>query len=193
MAKDRHRATGVKGRSSTRWIVEIFVITFFLSMGMSLVSESMATVLSLLPATLVLLTFIAIGIFFDILGIAVASADAVPFASMAAKKVRGADMALRLIQAAARVSSVCNDVVGDICGIISGATGATIALEIVRLIGRSGAAGIWVSVMVSSCVAALTVGGKAFGKRLAMERSRDIVLAFGRFLSVFKRMKKARL
>ena len=102
-------------------------------------------------------------------------------------------MALRLIQAAARVSSVCNDVVGDICGIISGATGATIALEIVRLIGRSGAAGIWVSVMVSSCVAALTVGGKAFGKRLAMERSRDIVLAFGRFLSVFKRMKKARL
>lgn len=193
MAKDKRKTTGGGRDRAKGWTVKIFVITFFLSFAMSLVSESMASVLSLLPATLVLLTFIAIGIFFDILGIAVATADPVPFASMAAKRVKGADMALRLIRSAAKVSSVCNDVVGDICGIISGATGATIALSIAGLIGRSGAVGIWVSVMLSSCVAALTVGGKAFGKRLAMENSRQIVLGFGRFLSFFKRMKKARL
>ena len=35
-----------------------------------------------------------------------------------------------MLRNASRVSSVCNDVVGDICGIVSGATGAVIVARL---------------------------------------------------------------
>ena len=68
----------------------------------------------------VLVCFIGLGIVFDIIGVAVTAADERPFHSMAAHKTPGAREALGLIRRANKVSSFCNDVVGDICGIISG-------------------------------------------------------------------------
>ena len=58
---------------------------------------------------------------------AVATANEKPFHSMASRKVPGALEAIRLLRNAERVSSICNDVVGDICGVVSGSASATIA------------------------------------------------------------------
>ncbi len=49
---------------------------------------------------------------------------------MAAKKVPGAAECIMLLRHADRVASICNDVIGDICGVVSGAAAATIAGEI---------------------------------------------------------------
>ena len=72
----------------------------------------------------VVLVIIITGVVFDVIGIAVTAADETPFNSMASKKIR----ARQSLAAAERpqVSSFCNDVVGDICGVVSGVAGTSI-------------------------------------------------------------------
>ena len=126
--------------------------------------------------------FICLGILFDIIGVAVTSADEKPFHSMAAHKERGAKEALRLLNNADRVSSICNDVVGDICGIISGATGALIVAHITS--GVSAGLKVAVSLLITGLVSALTIGGKAAGKGIAVMCSSKVLAICGRVLSV---------
>ena len=66
-----------------------------------------------------LIVLISIGIITDIIGTAVTSADERPFIAMASKKINGAKQALRLIRKAERVSSILNDVAGDIVGVVA--------------------------------------------------------------------------
>ena len=97
---------------------------------MSLASETSLSGAGAAAAALVLAVFIGLGILFDIIGVAVTAADPRPFHSMAAHKEPGAKEALVLLRNAGRVSSVCNDVVGDICGIVSGTTTAVIVVRL---------------------------------------------------------------
>ena len=125
-----------------------------------------------------------IGILFDVVGVAVTSADETPFHSMAARKVPGAQESIRLLRNAERVSSICNDVVGDICGVVSGSASATIAVQIVNNFDFT-----WpnvVSLAMSALVAGLTVGGKAIGKTFAVNSSTNIVHAVGKVIHWFR-------
>ncbi len=101
-----------------------------LSAALSLASETSLSGAGAAAAALVLAVFIGLGILFDIIGVAVTAADPRPFHSMAAHKEPGAKEALVLLRNAGRVSSVCNDVVGDICGIVSGTTTAVIVVRL---------------------------------------------------------------
>ena len=99
---------------------------------------------------------------------------------MAARKVPGAHEAIALLRNAERVSSICNDVVGDICGVVSGSASATIALQILENFEFS-----WpqvVSLVMSALVAGLTVAGKAVGKTFAIGSCTSIVTLVGRTL-----------
>lgn len=131
--------------------------------------------------SIVLIIFI--GVIFDIIGIAVAAADDTPFLSMASKKVRGASHALVLLRNASQVSSFCNDVVGDICGILSGSAGTILVSRLI--VSSNSLDGTIMSIMISSIIATLTVAGKAFGKDFAIENSQKIVLSAGYILSIF--------
>ena len=140
-------------------------------------------------AFLILLAIILIGIIFDIIGMAVATADEKPFHSMAARKVPGAQEAIRLLRNAERVSSICNDVVGDICGVVSGSASATIAVQVLANFEFS--LPQIVSLGMSAMAAGLTVGGKAIGKTFAVNSCTQIVHAVGRILySLSKIIKK---
>ena len=103
---------------------------------------------------------------------------------MAAHREKGAKEALSLLRNADRVSSVCNDVVGDICGIVSGATSAVI---VARLQSGLNFQSVWISVGVTALVSGLTIGGKAIGKPFAMNQSKQVVYLAGRFLHLFHR------
>ena len=131
-------------------------------------------------AFLILMVIVLLGIIFDVVGVAVTSADEKPFHSMAARKVPGSIEAIRLLRSAERVSSICNDVVGDICGVVSGAASATIAAQILR--GFSFSWPQMVSLLMSALVAALTVGGKAVGKTVAISSCTEIVSGVGKIL-----------
>ena len=97
-----------------RWAVQVFFLAIVLSAALSLASETSLSGAGAAAAALVLAVFIGLGILFDIIGVAVTAADPRPFHSMAAHKEPGAKEALVLLRNAGRVSSVCNDVVGDI-------------------------------------------------------------------------------
>lgn len=185
MAKADPAAQKRERQKTIRWVVTIFLVTIVVSGTISLLSDLIMSGSTMPVAFLILLVIILVGIIFDIIGMAVASADEKPFHSMAARKVPGAQEAIRLLRNAERVSSICNDVVGDICGVVSGSASATIAAQILSNFEFS-----WpqvVSLLMSALAAGLTVGGKAVGKGFAVSSSTKIVHGVGRILYSLRR------
>ena len=176
-----------KARNKTiRWVVTIFLATIFVSGFISFISDVIMESSSIIVAFLILLAIVFVGIIFDVIGVAVTSADEKPFHSMAARKVPGGLEAIRLLRNAERVSSICNDVVGDICGVVSGSASATIAAQVLQNFQFT-----WpevISLAMSALVAGLTVGGKAIGKTFAINSCIQIVSGVGRILHVLHRL-----
>ncbi|MDR1065295.1 MAG: hypothetical protein LBL25_02900 [Oscillospiraceae bacterium] len=167
-----------------RWIIKITCTSIATSMIFTLVSTQALGGAGYIAAVSALVVFIALGIIFDIIGVAVTSASEAPFHSMAAHRERGASEAIRLVKNAGKVSSVCNDVVGDIAGIISGATAALVAG---RLSVNLSVSEIIMQLVVSGAVTGATIGGKAAGKLLAISRTNAILLRIGKIISVFSK------
>ena len=180
MAKTDPEASKRERNKQIRWVVNIFFTTILISGAISLVSDEVMASSSVAVAFVILLAIIFLGILFDIVGMAVATADEKPFHSMAARKVPGAHEAIRLLRNAERVSSICNDVVGDICGVVSGSASATIAALILTNVEVGWPRGI--SLVMSALVAGLTVGGKAVGKNIAVKSCTSIVHLVGRMI-----------
>ena len=172
-----------------RWCVTIVLVTVCISASFSFISSVLLENSGMLAAFLLLFFIVALGILFDMVGVAVTAADEKPFHAMAAKKVPGAGKAIWLLRNADKVASFCNDVVGDICGIISGAASAVIAGQIIAQIAQTGRGNV-VQLAMSGLVAGMTVGGKAAGKSIAMRCSTNIVFLTARVLGLFSRKKK---
>ena len=186
MAKLDPAAQKRERQKAIRWVVTIFLATIVISGTISALSDVLMENSSMAVAFLILLIIIFVGIIFDIIGMAVATADEKPFHSMAARKVPGAQEAIALLRNAERVSSICNDVVGDICGVVSGSASATIAAQIL-----SNFAFTWpqiISLAMSALAAGLTVGGKAVGKGFAVSSCTAIVHAVGKMVYTLNHM-----
>lgn len=171
-----------KKRKQGSWPLRVFLLAVSLSAVLSFFSSTALEGTGYVVSFTVLAVFIGLGIVFDMVGVAVTAADPKPFHSMAAHKEKGGREAIRLLQNANQVSSVCNDVVGDICGIISGATGALIVAHITS--GVSAGLKVAVSLLITGLVSALTIGGKAAGKGIAVMCSSKVLALCGRVLSV---------
>lgn len=171
---------------TVRWVVIIFLTTILVSGAISLFSEIILAGSGMIAASMILLVIVLIGILFDIIGVAVTSADERPFHSMAARKVPGAREAIALLRNAGRVSSICNDVVGDICGVISGSASAAIAARMISHFSFT-----WprvVTLFMSAMIAGLTVGGKAIGKTYAIRSCTKIVHTAGKAVAGWNRL-----
>ena len=145
-----------KEHSKWKWFIQVFITTFILSIVFSYISTNGVTNLNLIASIIILIAVIGVGIFFDIIGVAVTVAEESEFHAKATKKVDGAKTSIKLIKNAAQVANICADVIGDICGVLSGA--------------------------ISALVAAVTVGGKALGKEVANNNSTAIVHFVGTLL-----------
>jgi CBS domain containing-hemolysin-like protein len=172
-------------KDASNWAIKIFITTFLLSILFSYISTNGVTKLSIVPATLILIFVILIGILFDMIGVAVTVANEEEFHAKATKKVEGSKTSIKLIKNASRVANVCADVIGDICGVLSGAIGAIISARIVAVFGLSEN----IQFIISAVVASITVGGKAFGKEIANKNSTKIVHMVGIFLGKFDKKK----
>lgn len=161
-----------KSARSGSWVVRVFLLSVSISALLSFLSEIVLEQTGFIIAVLVMMCFVGLGIVFDIIGVAVTAADTKPFFSMASHRTKGAKEAIWLINNANKVSSICNDVVGDICGIVSGTTGAVIVLEIQQ---KFGLRALFVSIAVTALISGLTIGGKAVGKEIAMKKSKQVV------------------
>ncbi|MGI6485759.1 MAG: hypothetical protein ACOX15_05460 [Tepidanaerobacteraceae bacterium] len=161
------------GRAKAKWVYKVFVLAFVLSVFFSLISQNIMAKVNIVFSIIILLIIILIGIIFDIIGVAVAAANEAPFHAMAADKVPGGKEAVRIIRNADIVTNICNDVVGDICGVISGAAGATIILKTV-LSSKSLNETVF-SVIMAGLISTLTISGKAIGKAFAIKNSKRVV------------------
>ena len=164
------------------WITIVTISAFIISVVFSFISELIMPSATSLIAIFTILLFIGIGIIFDIVGIAVTVADISTFNSMATKRVRGANIAVKLIKNSAKTSSFCNDVIGDICGIISGSAGVALASIISNNFGFNM---VIVTLVITGLIASLTIGGKAIGKHYAINKSTVILFRFSKVLSLF--------
>ena len=173
-------------QSKQKWVFTVVCLSFGLSVVMSFVTSLFVESAGLLVALLSLIVLVMIGIITDVIGTAVTSADEQPFIAMASKRILGAKQALQLIRKAERVSSILNDVVGDIVGIISGSAGSVIAVYLVSLGLKSAIA----SMLITAFTSAFMIGGKAYGKGLAIANSDRIVLTVGRVMAVFEKKGK---
>lgn len=165
------------------WIILITILSFFLSITLSFVSSNILQNVTVSIAFCVVLIIIFINIIFDIIGTAVTAADEAPFHAMASRKLSGAKRSIRLIRNADKVSNFCNDVVGDICGVISGAASTLIIMQIVK--NDISVISTVLGLIITGFVAALTVGGKAIGKSIAIQNANYIIYKVSVILNAF--------
>lgn len=176
---DTKRKQKRKGKNT--WVIKIIILTFLISVVLSTLSGTLLEGAAPFIMVSVLLIIVFIGVLFDVIGVAVTAANEAPFHAMAAKKNPSARIAIALLKNADKVSNFCNDVIGDICGIVSGAAASAIILQIPTNHF------LW-NLLLSGFTAALTVGGKALGKSVALSRSENIVLQVARLLLLFKKL-----
>lgn len=175
-----------KEHSNMKWFIQVFIMTFILSLLFSYISTNGVSNLSLIPAILILIFVVFLGILFDVIGVAVTVANEDEFHAKATKKVKGSKDSIKLIKNAPKVANICADVIGDICGVLSGAISALIAIKIGNELNLS----FDIQFILSALVSALTVGGKAIGKGIANNKSTEIVHKVGVVLNKFSKSDK---
>jgi len=183
--KVKSNHTGNK-KFSISWLCITVIFTFFLSVFISFVTSSRLEDVTLTVAFIILFLIILVGIIFDMIGMAVATASDVPFHAMASRKVAGAYYSIKLIKHNEKVSSICNDVIGDICGIVSGSIGSVVVADIV-LVHQFNF--LLTSLLITGMISALTVGGKAAGKTVAINNCNSILYIVGKIFYFFGRKK----
>ena len=176
----------MRNKTDFKWVFVVTILAFIISILMTLFSTIALENVSLLIAILITFLFILLGIVFDIIGVAVTSGDEVAFHSMSARKVKGGKIGVKLFKNTEKVSSVCCDVVGDVCGIVSGTSGVVIVSLIIKLTDINE---LLVSLLVTGLISSLTIGGKALGKGLAINKSKEIVTMVSKILTMFRSKK----
>ncbi len=179
LAKEKKSSNNIRN-----WIIVITSWTFVLAIALSLISETLIINVNITPALIILIIIVFIGVLFDLIGVAVTACPVVPLNAMAAKKIKGAREGVSLIKNADRVASFCNDVIGDITGIVSGAIGASIVIKLMS--NNLNLEKTILSVIITGFIASLTVGGKAIGKNIALKNCKLIVWKSGYIVSFFK-------
>jgi len=153
------------------WPIKVFFITLILAAVFSAASNLLAD-LSVVMLVIALVIVITIGIIFDMIGVAVLTSKKENFHAMASKKIKGAKEAINLINKSTMVATICNDVVGDVCGIVSGGLGAILSIAIAN---NTSLSLVVSAIMVTAFTSAFTVGGKAYAKIIATKNADKIV------------------
>ena len=175
-----------KNKNSWIWPLIVLILAISLSLCFSLLSELVLSGSAIIIAVIVILVFIALAILTDMIGLAVASANIEHFTAMAARKVNGSKQAIAFVKNADKVSSVLNDVIGDVCGILSGAAGASIVAKIAIDNGGSFMS-ILIPSLIAAIIAGLTIAGKSIFKKVAIRHANSITLGFAKMINFFTR------
>lgn len=174
----------MKKESKLKWIITVLLLSFALSILMSLGSDFVIPKINIYFGIAIILVFIAISILFDMIGVAITAAEEKPFHSMASKKVQGASYSVRFLKNADKLASICNDVIGDVCGVVSGSAGVLVANTLADMLNKD----VTLVVLITTAIiASLTITGKACGKSIAIKNSEKITFRVGKVVSIFKK------
>lgn len=166
------------------WAFRMFFIAVCMSLFFGFVSQTMLSKMGVIVASIGIIVFIFVAVVFDMLGIAVASANIEIFKEWEKEKIKGADIGIKLCEHSEKVCSFCADVVGDICSTLCGAGGACIVVALTQNITNSNLI-MLISISTSAIIAGTTIFFKAIMKDKALRNSNKIILNLGRFLNNF--------
>ena len=176
------------GRPFGRHLLIVGLGTLIATVVISFIAETLVRQMAQIGLALFLLAFIVvINVVFDLIGTAATASREAPFHAKAAKKVFGAQHGVYLVRNRDKVANFTQDVIGDITGIIAGALGITVVFKVALL--RPGVDAIVFNVLITAVIASLIVTGKAYGKRVAVERADGIVFAVGKILAGAERLR----
>lgn len=164
-------------KSSVNWAVKTFVLSICLSICFSVLSQSLFPNLTSFFSLLVILFFIVISVLFDMIGVAFTTINKNNLEKFTDDK--GYKMAQRLCDNKEKISSFCADVVGDICGILSGAGGVSL---VVNMHINNPNVYFLVTCLISSFIAGLTIFGKAIFKGYAVSHCDVVVMKTARLI-----------
>lgn len=169
-------------KKSLNYSMLIALVTLFLAAVFSVISTMMLSGVHWGIGMIIVFLIVFLGVFSDTVGVAAAAAREKPFHAMAAERLPGAKQAVQITRNADRFANFTNDVIGDIAGVISGTASAYVVLHMAMQLGYEEGSTVQfiLSVLFTSVVAALTVGGKSVGKTLAMQYSTEIIFHVGR-------------
>jgi Mg2+/Co2+ transporter CorB len=174
----------MKKESKIKWIITVLLLSFCLSILMSLGSNVIIPKINIFVGIVIIILFIAISIVFDMIGVAITAAEERPFHSMASKKVKGASHSVKFLKNSDKLASICNDVIGDVCGVVSGSAGVLVSSTLATMFNIDLSL---VVLIVTAIIASLTITGKALGKSIAIENSEKITFQVGKIVSIFKK------
>ncbi len=166
------------------WVIKAFILTFFICILISGLSNTIANNSNIWILLIITSIIILIGIIFDIIGTAVLTADEATFHAKASNKINGSKESIKLIKNASHIANFCNDIIGDICGIVSGSMGAMIALYFANKLSINPTI---TALIISSVISSIMVGGKAIGKNIAVKESDKIIFQVGKILNKSKK------
>ncbi|MCC8169401.1 MAG: hypothetical protein LIO59_03390 [Oscillospiraceae bacterium] len=173
--------------TSYKWTAIVLILSFALSVFFSFVTSAAMESLEIGFAFILLLVIIAVNILFDMIGTAVQSAEEKPFHSLSSRKVPGARESISVIRHAPQLANMCCDVIGDIAGIISGATTALIVAELVAMFNLKG---MLPSLILTGLVGALTIGRKALSKGISLQNGNTLEFRGRKRMYFFQHLKK---
>lgn len=185
----KKKKTKPKKKSKNAWLIwgiSVFFLSFVLTVIFSFLTEVSVKGSPAYVCVIVLLVLLILNIGCDVLANAIMSISPEAFHAMASNKIKGAKRAVTFCRNATKLSSIFADVIGDICGIVSGAAGAAL-VTIVATTGTTGE--LIASIGISAAIGALTVGGKAVFKHFAVKFNKQIVFGFAKFTTFFKKEK----
>ena len=169
-------------KKSLHWSLIVAVITLVLAAIFAIVSTSILSGVAWGVGMVIVLVIVLVGVIFDTIGVAATAANEKPFHAMAAEKLPGAKQAVHITRNADKFANFCNDVIGDIAGVISGTAAAYVVLRFSLQFGYEEGTSFqfFVTVLFTALVASLTVGGKSVGKTIAIQYSTPIIYQVGR-------------
>ncbi len=170
------------------WGLSVLFLSFGLTVLFSFLTEISIKGSPVYICVIVLIVLLFLNIGCDMIANAIITCQPDAFHAMASNKIKGAKRAVTLCKNATKLGSVFADVIGDICGIVSGAAGAVLVVYIAAIADGN----IWEivsSILVSAVIGALTVGGKAIFKHFAIKYNKQIVFSFAKFTTFFKKEK----
>lgn len=167
-----------KGVRKYKWAFKMFFIAISMSLFFGFISQTLLTKMGAIIAIFGICVFIFFSVFFDMLGIAVASCDIDVFDKWNKEEVKGSAVGLSLCKNSEKMCSFCADVVGDICSTLCGAGGAAIVASLTNDIYNDNIV-ILTAISVSALIAGVTIFFKALMKEYALKNSNTIILKLG--------------
>lgn len=189
-SKNKVEIAKLKERKKYIWFIKISILAFCLSLMLALFSELVLNRAHVIIAVILLIIFMLLNVFSDMLGLAITSCQ-IEELKKQVKDEGQLKFCLKLIKSSDKVSSILCDVVGDICGILCGVSGTMISYVIVRCVPVS-SFNIFIGAFISALIAGLTVLLKAISKNYAVNHSTKIVKKIVNFMSSLKFFKKRR-